>query len=268
MVKASFVVPCRNGEKYLTQTINSILNQTVKEIELVIVDDHSTDNTSRIAHDFAEKDKRVILANLEDKEGVGAGRNLGTRLARGDIIIPSDADDPCYPNKADIIVSELEKNKADIFYGNVMRFYTKTGTKELRHFQPYDQQLLKYINFIANPCSGFYKHVFDKVKGYDESIRIGEDYDFWLSAQDQGFKFSSKNIALSQYTMHEGQSTSINNPKKIAQRIEWNRIIRKKHKIYEIDVEYVKKTVTPEVYDFYINKNFDIWFSKDSIPSK
>lgn len=268
MVKVSFVVPVKNGQKFISRTISSILNQTEKNIEVIVINDHSTDQTPEIVRELAAKDKRLILLNLEDKTGVAAGRNLGTSQAKGELILPTDADDPNFPKRAEISLRELKKNRADIFYGNLMRFYVDTGQRKLRHFQPHDEKLLKFINFIPHGASSFYKYVFEKIGGYDETIKIGEDYDFWLRTQELGFKFCSKNVPLAQYIMHQGQITNISNQEKIAERQKWNRIIREKHGIYEIDLDYVKKTATPEVIDFYVNKNFDIWFSKESIPIK
>lgn len=268
MVKASFVMPVRNGEKFIIETVNSILRQTEKAIEIILVNDHSTDNTPEILKKLAKSDERIICLDLKQREGIAAARNMGTRKAKGEIILPIDVDDPNFPQKAEISMKELQKNKADIFYGNLMRFYVETGKKEPRHFQPYNEGLLEYINYIAQPASAYYKKVFEKIGGYDETIKIGEDYDFWLKAQEAGFKFCSENVILAQYTMHQGQMTNISDQEKIAKRQKWNRIIRGKHGIYEIDLDYVKQTAAPEVIDFYVNKNFDIWFGEDSVPTR
>lgn len=268
-IKASFVLPVKNAEKFIYKTIQSMLFQTEKEIEIIAVNDHSQDKSAEIIQKLSVTDPRLEIIDLENSEGVAAARNLGTQLAKGEIILPSDADDPNFSNRAEISIRSLKENKVDIFYGNLMRLYTESGEKKLRHFQNYDARMLKYINIIAHSgASAYYKYVFDKIGGYDESIKVGEDYDFWLKAQELGFKFSSENIPLAQYTMHEGQVTNVNDQEKIKKRQEWNRVIREKHNIYKVDLEYVKKHATREVYDFYINKNFDIWFGENSIPKK
>lgn len=282
MPKLSFVLAVRDGEKYLDNTIKSILSQTYKDLELIIVNDHSTDKTRQIAESFVATDDRVTVLDSE-REGVAAARNLGCEKSSGEIILPCDADDPNFPNRAEVSVKELEDNKADVFYGNLERFFEETGERELRHFQPYDAELLHYINFIAHAgSSAYYKYVWEKVGGYDEAIKIGEDYDFWLKAQEAGFKFTSKNIALSQYTMHAGQLTvgtkhvskkevsvpATQDLEKLRKRQEWNKLVREKHGIYSVDADYVRSHATPEVVEFYVNKNFDIWFGSESIPKK
>lgn len=267
MPKATFIIPVKDGENFIEHTLNSVLKQTLADLEIIVVNDHSTDNTVKVVNKVKSKDKRIKFFDLKDKKGPAAARNYGINNSKGEIIFPTDADDPCYPERAEVSIKELQENKADIFYSNLMRYYSGSNKKELRHFQPYDEKLLHFINFIAHAgSSAYYRYVFDKVGGYDENILIGEDYSFWLSAQELGFKFCYKNLPLSQYTMHSNQITISNDPEKIAKRQYWNKIIREKHKIYNVDLNYVKSKATAEVLDFYINKNYDIWFGKDSIP--
>lgn len=269
MPKISFVMPVKNGEKLVAQTIESLQNQTVSDLEIVVVNDHSEDDTENIVRQMAESDPRIKLINQDtDKFGVSAARNTGTKAATGEIIFPVDSDDPNFPNRAEVSLSELEKNDADVFYGNIERFYTETGERALRHFQDFDEKMARNINIFPHPASAFKKEIFDAVGGYDEGITIGEDYDFFLSALDKCYKFSSKNIALAQYTMHPGQLTTTDDPEKIKKRQEWNRIVRAKHNIFEVDPEYVRENANPEVVDFYINKNYDIWFGPESVPTK
>lgn len=265
---ASFVMPVKNGEKFLANTIESLQKQSVDDIEIIVINDHSTDNTPQIVKKMANADKRIIYHDLSNAIGASAGRNAGTELARGEIILPSDADDPSYPDRAKISVEELKKNNADIFYGNLMRKY-ENGKQELRHFQPYDDKLLRIINIIPNTASAYKKEVFDKIGGYDKSLKVGEDYDFWLSAQDNGFKFTSLDKPVTYYSMHAGQLTGVSTDKdKIRQRQKWNRIVRKKHDIFSVDPEYIKDHAEPSIVDFYINKNYEIWFAPASIPKK
>lgn len=265
---ASFVMPVKNGEKFIASTIKSLQDQTEKDIEIIVVNDHSNDQTSEIVKKIIKQDKRVKIIDLTNKTGIGAGRNLGTKNAVGEIILPVDADDPNYPNRAEISIAELNKNHAQIFYGNLMRRYVETGKEELRQFQLFDEKMLRTINIIPHGASAFKKEVFEKIGPYDESIKIGEDYDFFLSALGARFKFCSKNVPLAIYTMHPGQITTVPNQEKIKQRQEWNKLVRKKHNIFQVDLEYVKKHGTPEIIDFYVNKNYDIWFATESIPKR
>ena len=266
MPKASFVLPVKNGEKFIASTIRSLQDQTVDDIEIVVVNDHSEDGTFAILEELAKSDGRIKPLNqMADKFGVGAARNFGTRQSSGDIILPTDSDDPNFKNRVEVSLGELANNNADIFYGNLERFYVESGERILRHFQDFDPILFQYINIVPNAgCSAFKREVFAAVGGYDESLAIGEDYDFYLTALEKGFKFASKNIALAQYTMHAGQATASPDPEKIKKRQEWNRRIREKHRINYIDLDYVKTHANPEVRQFYVEKNFEIWFGEES----
>lgn len=267
MPYASFVMPVRNGEKYIAKTIKSLLIQTISDLEIIIIDDHSTDSTRAIVNKIIQKDERVKFYNNPGM-GVSAARNFGTKKSRGDVIFPTDADDPNKPTRIQITKEILEKTKSDIFYGNMERYYTLTNKKKVRHFQPYDAQLLRYINYIGHPASAFYRKVFDKVSGYDEALKIVEDYDFFLKAQENNFRFCFKNEIVAQYTMHPQQATVTDDQEKLKQRQYWNMVLRKKHQIFFIDIEYVKLNAMPDVLNFYFRENYEIWFGKESIPNR
>lgn len=91
--KISIVMPCYNGEKHLPLTFLSIVNQTFRDFEIIIVDDCSTDNSIRIIKDFCEKDSRFRLIELNKNSGAGHARNIGIKEARGEYIIFLDCDD-------------------------------------------------------------------------------------------------------------------------------------------------------------------------------
>jgi len=266
MIKASFVLPVKNGSKFIANTLKSLLKQTEKNIEIIVVNDNSTDNTDDIVKRIAREDSRIkLFHNPVNLTGEAATRNFGTKHTKGKIILPTDADDPNNFTRAEISYNELRKNKADIFYGTLEHYYTETGKREKRFFQPYDAELLKYINYINHAgASAYLKSAFIKLGGYDTKINIGTDYDMWLRAQKIGLKFIGRDIILAQYTIHRNQMTATT----IKNRHYWLRTIRKKHTIYNIDIKYVKKNARKEVVDFFINNPYyyKIWFNKNSIP--
>nr|WP_265593962.1 glycosyltransferase family 2 protein [Haloferula sp. BvORR071] len=96
--RVSVIVPAYNAEKWLPATLDSVCSQSLREIEILVVDDGSTDSTHEIAAAFAARDPRVILIR-QDNAGVGAARNRAIAAARGDYIAPLDADDLWYPEK-------------------------------------------------------------------------------------------------------------------------------------------------------------------------
>lgn len=91
-IKVSVIIPIYNVEKYLRQNLESVAKQTLKEIEVIMVDDGSTDSSAEIAKEFAEKDSRFIYV-LQENGGAGAARNNGLSRAKGKYLSFLDSDD-------------------------------------------------------------------------------------------------------------------------------------------------------------------------------
>lgn len=114
----SVIVPVHNAEKYLEQCIESILGQTLKNIEVICVNDQSTDGSAAILDGYVEKDPRVSILQ---SPGLGAGgaRNIGLGVARGKYLSFLDADDFFEPDMLDAAVEQAEKDSSDIVvYGS------------------------------------------------------------------------------------------------------------------------------------------------------
>lgn len=111
--KISIIVPIYNSEKYLGECINSILNQTLQDYELILINDGSTDNSREICEVFAKKDSRVVLINKQNK-GVASSRNSGILHAKGDYIGFVDADDYIEPNMYMTLHNAAIKYSADL----------------------------------------------------------------------------------------------------------------------------------------------------------
>ena len=92
MVKVSVIVPVYNGEKYLTQCLDSIINQTLEDIEIISINDGSEDNSLSILERYASMDNRIKIISTENR-GLGAARNSGLELATGEYVAFVDADD-------------------------------------------------------------------------------------------------------------------------------------------------------------------------------
>lgn len=175
----SIVIPCYKQAHYLPDAIESALNQTYPNIEIIVVNDGSPDNTSEVA----KKYPKVILLEQENR-GLSGARNAGIGIAKGAYILPLDSDDKIHPemvartiklqNDYDIISTGLET------FGDENRKWI-TDLKEP-----------KFRNFLQrnhiNCCSLFKRTVWEKTP-YDENMKLGfEDWDFWISATRNGFK--------------------------------------------------------------------------------
>ena len=109
----SVVVPVYNVEKYLDRCIKSIINQTYKNLEIILVDDGSVDASGKICDKYAEKDKRIKVIHKEN-EGLSEARNTGIKLSKGDYITFVDSDDYIDERMYEILINDLEKYDVDI----------------------------------------------------------------------------------------------------------------------------------------------------------
>ncbi len=94
----SVIMPVYNGQEYLDRAMESVLQQTLKNLELIVVDDASTDRTGEILDDFARKDSRVRVVHLEKNSSCFLARKTGTLLAKGEYVMFLDCDDALLPN--------------------------------------------------------------------------------------------------------------------------------------------------------------------------
>ena len=110
-VKVSVILPVYNVEKYLKECLDSILNQTLQEIEVICVDDGSTDRSLEILREYEKKDKRVIVLTQENK-GAGAARNKGLAIAKGEYLSFLDSDDFfCFRNVWRKLIEDVLRRK-------------------------------------------------------------------------------------------------------------------------------------------------------------
>ena len=111
-IMISVIVPIYNVEEYLPACIESIINQTYRNLEVLLVDDGSTDNSGKICDDYAEKDKRCIVIHQQNK-GLSGARNTGLDNAKGEYISFIDGDDYIHPQMLEILYKEIEKENCD-----------------------------------------------------------------------------------------------------------------------------------------------------------
>ena len=109
----SVIVPVYNVEKYLPQCLNSIINQTYKNIEVVLVDDGSTDDSGNICEEYKKNDERIIVVHQKNS-GLSAARNVGIEISTGEYITFIDSDDYISPDYIENLYSALEQYSADI----------------------------------------------------------------------------------------------------------------------------------------------------------
>ncbi|MEN9342193.1 MAG: hypothetical protein RIQ54_449, partial [Candidatus Parcubacteria bacterium] len=181
----SVIIPCFNGSEYIGEAVQSALNQTYKNVEVIVVDDGSTDGTGEIVKNI-QKDHLNLKYIYQENGGISSARNAGIKSALGKYIALLDSDDIFLPKKLERQVQYLQKNpQCDVVYCDIWHFYEETPD-ELRDLQYtyYSRneilpQLLRK-NFI-NPLSVVArKNVFEKYGYFNCSFKKSEDWECWL----------------------------------------------------------------------------------------
>jgi glycosyltransferase involved in cell wall biosynthesis len=209
----SVIIPAYNIEKYISQTIDSVIHQTYKNIEIIIVNDGSTDNTEKIIQKYSQKDSRIIIVNQQNG-GVSAARNSGFKKASGDYFCIIDSDDIMLPEKIATQVNFLEHNKdIDFTYSKVYYFFDGSYDIYQRDLAAISgnavyKKLLQYGNFIYTSTVLFRRSVFDDFGGFDETLRSAEEFDYWLTLASQGVKFLHQDTYLTLCRSRKGGLSS------------------------------------------------------------
>lgn len=158
IIKISVIVPVYNVEKYLKQCIDSIVNQTLKEIEIIIVNDGSTDKSREILDNYSN-DSRVTIIDKEN-EGLGAARNTGLKLAKGEYIYFLDSDDYIELDMLEKLYNLSTTKNADIVQCGMRRFYEDSDKEE---FIFYNQELMIEIHSSESIVKKYLKY---EIPGY------------------------------------------------------------------------------------------------------
>ena len=223
-MKFSIIVCTYNGEKFLEKSLNSILNQSYKNFEIIIVDDNSSDNTKSILHKYSKLKFVKIYYNLKNN-GLGFCRNYAISLCSGDWITFLDQDDLYDQNRLNKIFNLINQNKKIKFFFHDTNYINETDQIISSHLYKYKLPfpqinikisttlLLKYGSFIDSEAIAFKRSILNKVGKFDESLTYLCDYDFFLKVSFLYPFFYSKD-KLSSWRMHKNQQQKTNKNQK------------------------------------------------------
>lgn len=215
MLLVSVIMPCFNHAQFLADSVNSVLAQTHQELELIIVDDCSSDNSWDLICGLAKNDSRIIAIRHEQNEGASKSRNDGLRTARGQFIGFCDADDIWEREKLRVQLNLLRENPGfDVVYcdATIIDEHGKsTGAQFGECFPPPKHPsgwLFKNLivrNFINMQTVLMRKKCVQRAGCFDESIKWVEDWWYWVRlSRDHRFLYSPE--LLARYRVHS-QST-------------------------------------------------------------
>lgn len=216
--KASFVIPAFNAHAYIAQAILSCRAQSVKDIEIIVVDNGSTDGTQELVKWHQERDNRVILASL-DIPNRSAARNHGNNLAQSHFLFVLDADDRAMKHRVRDTLSVFNTKNPDIVYGpSQMIDEMGNGTCKIPA-GPFNKELAieRKFNFILHSTMAYRKGVTLNVR-YDEGdfSKLGlDDWKFQWDCVLKGYKFGVCPTMLSEYRQREKNTESTRDPKEV-----------------------------------------------------
>lgn len=210
----SVIIPAYNAEKTLTQTLDSVFSQTYQEIEVILINDGSTDATNSIAFNYPNKVKVINILN----NGVSYARNLGLKHANGKYIQFLDADDLLLPQKLALQVQLLESSNADVAYGHWQRFtqngedfiITDTITKNITG----NIEIALFENFWCPPAALLYSSEITKKIHWRSNLPIIQDARYLLDAAIAKGKFIFTPNIMALY--RDGQLNSLSQKSEIA----------------------------------------------------
>lgn len=232
-VDVSVVMPVYNSEKYLRESIESVLGQIFKDFELVIVNDCSTDSSSSIIKSY--NDKRIRVINNKKNLGTVKSRNIGLKVAKGKYIAILDSDDVCTSDRLGVQFKYLEKNPHIFLVGSSAVYIDENGSI-LRKFRKYDDYKMLAWR-LPKSCSIVHSSVMFRNTGeaiYNEFYKSAHDYNLYLKLLGLGKNLTNLPQFLVKHREHSGAH----------------------HEGSAQQEEYCKRN--QEVYDF-LNKKVRFW---------
>jgi glycosyltransferase involved in cell wall biosynthesis len=203
MPLVSVIMPAFNAERYLSRAVESVLRQTLVDLELLIVDDGSSDDTVALANSYRERDARVRVL-MQRNAGPGPARNLGFGSATGRCFAFLDSDDEWdEPFLEENVARLLARPDVDIVIGNARN---RGGPRDGQPSRPLrrDEQLITLAEILADETALFIMAVFrrevvEAIGGFDPAIFTNEEYEMWIRASLAGFTFARHTRPLGWY---------------------------------------------------------------------
>ena len=208
----SVVMPVYNGEKYLSEAIESILNQTFLNFELIVINDGSTDNTAGILDRYRKKDRRIVKNSHTQNQGIVYSLNQGLKLARGKYIARMDSDDISCSDRLEKQAGYLESNPQIGILGGDVIYINPAGQELSRMEHPHDDLSIRWTcllnNVFFHPTVMFRRSILiENELTYKSAFQSVEDYAFWVEFLEHT-KGANLDQVLIYYRLHPGSLTS------------------------------------------------------------
>ncbi|AFR69392.1 glycosyltransferase/CDP-glycerol:poly(glycerophosphate) glycerophosphotransferase [Brachyspira pilosicoli B2904] len=229
MIKVSVIIPVYNVEEYLKECLDSVINQTLKEIEIICIDDCSTDSSYSILEEYAKKDSRIVLIKNKENMGVGYNRNIGIKEAKGEYIGFIDSDDYISEDYYENLYNTAKKYNSDVVNtlnvsndkeGNIFNYWCHIDNfvKIKKYYEYESNNLFNNVDFYSkylvtfNPVNKIFlkKFILDKdIYFIEKKINAAEDADFIIRLFLNSPKVSFNNHSKYFYRINSNSSTSM-----------------------------------------------------------
>lgn len=196
----SIVLPVYNGEKYLRESIESVLNQTYKNFELIIVDDCSTDSTPGIVKEYMKNDSRIIYHRNHENIKLPRSLNQGFRLSKGDYLTWTSDDNRYRKNAIEYMVSEIKKAGCEFLF-TAFCTIDENGQEIGNYIIANNDVLLIPVKNVVGPSFMYTRVVYESIGDYDENLFLTEDFDYWQRIYAK-FGAEYKNSIVYDYRLH------------------------------------------------------------------
>ena len=200
----SVVMSVFNSEKTLKRAIDSILTQSLKDFEFIIIDDCSTDGSLLILKEFEKQDCRIKIYQNEKNLGLATSLNKGLKLCSSDMVARMDADDYSYPDRLEKQYNFMMANSTIDILGSGVVLVDEKGKKYKEYLYPScDDEIKQSLQTtcpLAHPTIMYKKNLILSVGGYDESLRRAQDFDLWKRLKEKAI-FANLSESLLEYTI-------------------------------------------------------------------
>ncbi|MES2862944.1 MAG: glycosyltransferase family 2 protein [Bacteroidota bacterium] len=204
MKKLTVIMPVYNGEKYLVEAVESVLNQTFTDFDLLVLNDNSSDSTSKILENFCKKDDRVIVVTKTSNEGPANLRNEGIEKAITPLIALLDADDIALPTRFEKQIQVLESDNELALCGTWFTIFGDKKEKIIKHAVEHDDLKVQFLHScgLGNSTVMFKKSAIKDLR-FEHEFVPAEDYGLW-SEFIANSKFYNIPESLVRYRWHPG----------------------------------------------------------------
>ena len=208
----SIVLPIYNGEKYMRQSIESVINQTYKNWELIIIDDCSSDNTPQIAKEYAEKDGRIRYYRNETNLKLPRGLNIGFSLSKGNYLTWTSDDNLYLPTAIEKMVDTIKREQVELVYASY-DIIDENDNITGETIAPEDSKRAILAWNCVGACFLYTRNVYEEIGEYNPDLFLVEDYEYWIrvcskfdgvAIKEKLYKYRSHSENLSQ-TARRGQ---------------------------------------------------------------